>query len=68
MAGDGGRVTQGDEVDEDYILYTKKMYTGFQQSPWPAVYCYSSQPVISDGLPNYLFRNQNEKRSKESQR
>ena len=40
------------------------MHTGFQQSP--AAECYISQLVISDGLSNYSFRNQNEKRSKES--
>ena len=44
--------------------YSKKTHTGFQRSP--AVECYTSQPVIGDGLSNYSFRNRSEKRSKES--
>ena len=47
----------------DYIPYSNKVHTGFQQSP--AVECYTSQPLISDGLSNYSSRNQSEKSSKE---
>ena len=64
MTADGGRTAQGDEVDEDYMPYSQKMHTGFQQSP--AVECYISQLMISDGLSNYSFKNQSEKKSKKS--
>ena len=39
-------------------LILKRVHTGFQQSP--VVECYTSQPVISDGLFNYSFRNRSE--------
>ena len=55
MAADRGRAAQGDGVDEDYMPYSKRMHTGFQQSP--ATEGYTSQPVICDGLSNYSFRN-----------
>ena len=51
IAADRGTV-QGDGVDEDYMPNSKKMHTGFQQSP--AAGGYTSQPVICDGLSNYL--------------
>ena len=53
-----------DGVDEDYMPYSKRMHTGFQQSP--AAESYTSQPVIRDGLSNYSFRNRSEKKSKVS--
>ena len=64
MAADGGRAAQGNGVDEDYMPYSKKMHTGFQQSP--AAEGYTPQPVISDGLSNYSFRNRSERRSRKS--
>ena len=39
-------------MDEDYMPYSKKMHTGFQQSPAVECNSYTSQPVISDRFPN----------------
>ena len=64
MAANGGRAAQGNGVDEDYVPYSKKIHTGFHQSP--AAEGYIPQPVISDGLSNYSFRNRSERRSRKS--